>query len=254
MAPGPLPKRRKPTRLPTAYRLPLRFHRQVGTVTIDALLIIFLKKTSRRRRTPQVEALAELLNETYETAVEVLKGNATSYGLKASRAYYNQVWARDAFISSLGANLLRDPQLLRSARASIDTFAKTASPLGQIANHFDLARNRPEYGLSGATDASTWYIIGVASLFGATEDRTLLRAPLDAAISAYRWLRYQDANNLWLIDSPEGADWMDASVQRTGKTLYNNVLFLMANRCIESLCSRASKPIDAAAQAGPGRP
>jgi glycogen debranching enzyme len=185
-----------------------------------------------------------LVDESHEAAIGVLKRNTTSYGLKASENYYNKVFSRDAFISFLGANLLQDEELLQSARSTVETFAKTPSPLGQIANHYDLSLKRPQYGFSGATDASTWYIIGVANLFGVTKDQSLLDGPLDAAINAYRWLRYQDANNLWLIDSPEAADWMDASVQRTGKTLYNNVLFLLANRCIDSLCSEASKPID----------
>jgi glycogen debranching enzyme len=178
----------------------------------------------------------------YTRAIEVLRRNATQRGLKASHAYYNQVWARDAFISLLGANMVQDTSLLESARTTIDIFAKTRAPLGQIANFYDLSSDQPEFGFSGSTDSSCWYIIGVSSLFHVTADKTLLRDALDAAIDAYRFVRYQDANNSWLVDSPQGADWMDAAIQRTGKTLYNNVLFLIATKCLTSLLASAGKP------------
>ncbi|MBI3859355.1 MAG: hypothetical protein HY296_03835 [Thaumarchaeota archaeon] len=176
---------------------------------------------------------------TFDRAVALLRRNCVDEGLKASSAYYNQVWARDSFISFLGANLLADDPLLECAKRNVLTFAKTASPLGQIANFYDLSADAPEYGYSGSTDSSSWYVIGLASLFSATRDRSLLRKPLDVAGKTYRWLRHQDANNTWLIDSPQGADWMDAAIQRTGKTLYNNTLFLIATRCIDWLLSES---------------
>ncbi len=181
---------------------------------------------------------------TYQSAIEVLRRNSTQRGLKASHAYYNQIWARDAFVSFLGANMVQDPALLESARTTLDTFAKTRAPLGQIPNFYDLSKDLPEFGFSGSTDSSCWYIIGLASLFHATGDRTLLGSDLDAAMDAYRFVRFQDANNSWLVDSPQGADWMDAAIQRTGKTLYNNVLFLAATKCITSLLTAASRPPD----------
>ncbi len=188
--------------------------------------------------------MSELVESTYERAVEVLRRNATQRGLKASHAYYNQIWARDAFISFLGANLVKDPALLQSARTTLDTFAKTRAPLGQIPNFYDLGIDQPEFGFSGSTDSSCWYILGLASLYHATEDRTLLNDDLDAALDAYEFVRFQDANNSWLVDSPQGADWMDAAIQRTGKTLYNNILFLTATKCITSLLAKAGRGAD----------
>ena len=181
-------------------------------------------------------------DSTYQRAIEVLRRNATQRGLKASHAYYNQVWARDAFISFLGANMVGDEALLQSARTTLETFAKTRSPLGQIPSFYDLSTDRPDFGFSGSTDSSCWYIIGLSSLFHATGDRALLGPALDSAVDAYRFVRYQDANNSWLIDSPQGADWMDAAIQRTGKTLYNNVLFLMATKCMHLLFSAVGRP------------
>lgn len=184
------------------------------------------------------------MKNIFDDAVKVLKANSVEMGLRASMAYYNQIWARDAFISFLGANQLRDESLVKSAKDTVSTFAKTASPLGKIANFFDLTTMSPEFGYSGSTDSTSWYIIGLASLYEATRDRSLLREPLKAALNGYRWLRYQDANNVWLIDSPQGADWMDAAVQRTGKTPYNNALFLMASLSIAVLLSASGETLE----------
>ena len=186
--------------------------------------------------------MSDLTEATYQRALQVLRRNATQRGLKASHAYYNQVWARDAFISFLGANAVQDPALMQSARTTLDVFARTRAPLGQIPNFYDLSSDQPEFGFSGSTDSSCWYIIGLASLYHATRDRSLLGPDLDAAMDAYKFVRFQDANNSWLIDSPQGADWMDAAIQRTGKTLYNNILFLAATRCLTSLLVEAQRP------------
>ncbi len=185
-----------------------------------------------------------IIDDTVNRAIEVLKGNSTEFGLRASQSYYQQVWARDAFISFLGANMLRDPALIDSAKTTLMTLGKCRSSLGQIPNYFNLNTRGPEYGFSAATDSSTWYIIGLMSLYHATESRELLQEPLDAALEAFRWLRYQDANNTWLIDSPQGGDWMDAAVRRTGKTLYNNILFLLATRSINKLCEISGRAND----------
>ncbi len=138
--------------------------------------------------------------------------------------------------------MVNDAALLQSATTTLETFAKTRAPLGQIPNFYDLSTDRPDFGFSGSTDSSCWYIIGLASLFHVTEDKALLGTNLDAAEEAYRFVRFQDANNSWLVDSPQGADWMDAAIQRTGKTLYNNVLFLAATQCLQKLLLVADRP------------
>ena len=188
--------------------------------------------------------MPSLIETTSERAVDVLTANTTEDGLRASRAYYNQIWARDSMISFLGVNCIQDEVLTDAAKATLRLFARSRSPLGQIPNFYDTASRTPEFGFSGSTDSSCWYIIGLANLLHASGDRALLKAPLAAALDSYRWLRHQDANNTWLIDSPQGGDWMDAAVQRTGKTLYNNILFLMATKSLESLLSASGLSLE----------
>jgi glycogen debranching enzyme len=193
-----------------------------------------------------VQNVTKLLNEMYERAVQVLRENSTPFGLRASATYYSQIWARDVFISSLGADLLDDQVVLKGVERSVHTLAKTRSPLGQIADCYNTVQKRAEFGVSGATDASCWYVIGLADLYKTLRAKWLMTEPLDAAIAAYKWLRHQDANNTWLIDSPQGADWMDAALRRTGKTLYNNILFLIATRAINKLCEVSKKRLEQA--------
>jgi glycogen debranching enzyme len=200
------------------------------------------EKVKARLARNRQDQLSSKVEQTYQEALGVLRRNAVKRGLRTSHAYYNQIWSRDAFISFLGANTVKDEALLQCARTTVETFARTRAPLGQIASFHDLSTDLPEFGFSGSTDSSCWYIIGLASLFHATEDKTLLGPALDAAADAYRFVRFQDANNSWLVDSPQGADWMDAAIQRTGKTLYNNVLFLAATKCLTSLLASAGRP------------
>jgi glycogen debranching enzyme len=162
----------------------------------------------------------------------------------ASENYYNQIWARDSFITFIGSNLLADEALTKTAKATVETFAKTSTELGQIANFYDPETKTADYGHSGATDATAWYVIGLCSLFEATQDWSLLKHPFDVALEGMNWLRYQDSNNTLLIDSPQGGDWMDAAIQRTGKTLYNNALFLMATKCANKMAEASGRPTD----------
>src|SRR5437867_5366896 len=108
--------------------------------------------------------MTNLTDATFERAIEVLKSNSSKWGIKASASYYNQVWARDSFISFLGSNMLEDVLLLSSCRKTIDTLAKSRSPVGQILDFYNPDARRAEFGFSAATDSSAWYTIGLLHL------------------------------------------------------------------------------------------
>ena len=194
-------------------------------------------------KTAQVNSM-DLKEELFNRAVSVLRSNSSKDGIKAASTVYNQIWSRDSFITLLGANMLEDPLLLEAAKNSLLVLGKSSSTLGMIPVNYDLDRNMPRFFHSGATDASSWYIIGLANLYSVTHDKELLGKPLDYATDAYRWLRYQDTNNAVLIDSTPSSDWMDSSVKRQGKTLYNNVLFALSTKCINILCDVSGKSLD----------
>ena len=200
----------------------------------------------------------DIREEMFHRAVEVLKANSSTEGIKAAATVYNQVWSRDTFITALGANMLEDPMLLEGVKNSLLTLGRAHSPLGMIPVNFDLDRQIPRFFHAGAVDANSWYIIGLADLYYTVKNlddskykplkeefkKVLLGEVLDYAMGAYKWLRYQDTNNAVLIDSMPGSDWMDSSVKRQGKVLYNNILFVMATKCINGLCDEAGKGLE----------
>src|SRR5437870_12643059 len=149
--------------------------------------------------------MTNLTDATFERAIKVLKTKSSKWGIKASASYYNQVWARDSFISFLGSNMLEDVLLLGTCRKAINTLAKTRSPLGQIADFYNPDEERAEFGFSGATDSSCWYIIGLLNLFHSTESRTRLASLLDGHRAADRRVRYRHARQTWLSDAPPAA-------------------------------------------------
>ncbi|MCL5101221.1 MAG: hypothetical protein M1348_01255 [Candidatus Parvarchaeota archaeon] len=157
---------------------------------------------------------------------------------------YGKLWARDAFFASIGYNMLQDEKLLEVSKHTLNTFGKARSILGTIPNNYDQRTGIVGYHFAGSVDASSLYIISLASLYYFTRDKTLLKANLDAAIDAYIWLRYRDVNNTMLINSPPTAEWMDTMIRIYDHTLYNNVLFYMATKSINWLCKESGRVIE----------
>ncbi len=186
----------------------------------------------------------KLIEETYVKAIEVLRNNSTEKGIKAADVGYNQIWARDSFITFIGSNMIEDPVLLKAAKNTLLTLGRSKSKLGQILINYELDLKEPRSFHAGGADASLWYIIGLANLYDVTKDKGLLGEALDHAMAAYKWVRYQDTRNILLIDSQPAADWMDNTVERAEITLYNNVLMLAATKCINRLCDISGKHLE----------
>ena len=194
--------------------------------------------------------MKEILNEVYEKSVDILKKNSTSLGLRAATTGdkkvmegYGKLWARDAFFASIGYNMLQDEKLLEVSKHTLDTFAKARNILGAIPNNYDQRTGVAGYHFAGSVDASSLYIISLASLYYFTRDKRLLKEDLDAALGAYVWLRYRDVNDTMLVNSPPTAEWMDTMIRIYDHTLYNNVLFYLATNSINWLCEESGKAL-----------
>ena len=169
-------------------------------------------------------------------AIELLKKSASRAGFiaSASFAHYN-LWARDACFSSIGANVSGDRELVAAARRSLLTLARFQSQLGQIPDAAWPQDGYWDFGEAGATDAPALFICAAAWHLKQHPD-TMLRLKLWPALEkAFTWLRYQDANQFGLIDSPEAADWMDSSFVRSGKVMYVNALYVRAAQAMADL-------------------
>jgi len=182
-----------------------------------------------------------VVDEARVRAIELLERCVADAGFVASPSlpHYAAVWARDAAITSLGANVSGSTALVATSRRTLETLARLQSPLGQIPNAYWPARRYWDWGEAGCTDATALFVIAAEHYVRTTGDGLLAGALWPAIERALTWLRYQDANNLGLIDSPAGGDWMDSTLNRHGKVLHVNVLYQRAawaaNRLAEGL-------------------
>lgn len=177
-----------------------------------------------------------LVREAYARALDVLRACSTEYGFKASALAggYPQVWARDSSITALGALLTGEPDLINGARASLETLARTQTPLGMIHLNLDTRTNEVTTENAGAVDANLWFILGHYAYFKMTADAAFLSSNWVALERAALWLRYQDMNACGLLEVPEAGDWADLYSVRYN-VLYDNVLYVGAMTAMAQL-------------------
>jgi glycogen debranching enzyme len=142
--------------------------------------------------------------------------------------HYSSVWGRDNAITGLGAIASGNDALIECTGRGCLTLAEHASELGQIPNAYWPALKYQDWGEADATDATPWNVIASSSYYLATGDETFRKKISSHVVNNMTWLRYQDKNNIGLIDSQGAGDWMDSSLRRSGKLLYNNVLYYLS--------------------------
>lgn len=182
-----------------------------------------------------------LVQEAYARALDVLRACSTEHGFKASALAggYPQVWARDSSITALGALLTGEPDLVQAARASLETLARTQTPLGMIHLNLDTRTNEVTTENAGAVDANLWFILGHYAYFRTTADQAFLSRHWPALERAALWLRYQDMNACGLLEVPEAGDWADLYSVRYN-VLYDNVLYVGAMTAMAQLADGLS--------------
>ena len=158
--------------------------------------------------------------------MSVLRRCVTPYGFRASGVLpgYPQIWARDSIITSLGAALTGEPDLVAAFRASLDTLGSQQSPLGLIPLNVHPETGEISTENAGAVDANLWYILGHYYHYLLTKDLAYLQSVWPGIDRALLWLRYQDMNECGLLEVPEAGDWMDLLAIRYN-VLYDNVLY-----------------------------
>lgn len=176
--------------------------------------------------------LAPAVHEAYGAALDLLQRSIVPAGFVASPSlpHYAAIWTRDASITCLGANVTTQAPLLAASRATLETIASRRTPYGMVPNAYWPADGYWDWGESGCTDDQAWFIIAADSYLRATDDTAFIRTLWPALDQCMQWLRHQDSTNFGLITSPEAGDWMDSSLNRSGKVLHNNVLYLRAAR------------------------
>ncbi|MGD0834316.1 MAG: amylo-alpha-1,6-glucosidase [Candidatus Dormibacteria bacterium] len=157
----------------------------------------------------------------------MLLAGATRDGLVASAAlpHYAALWTRDVAFASLGANVAGQARLADAVARSLVNLARLQTATGQVPNAWWPARRYWDFHEAGCTDATCLFVVAASQHLAAHPDAGLQRRLWPHLRRAARWLADQDANQFTLIDSPSGGDWMDSSLQRSGKLLYVNVLY-----------------------------
>jgi glycogen debranching enzyme len=175
---------------------------------------------------------------------------ATPAGSIEREDHYDSVWARDSAHTVIGAGdcvylEADDPRrtaIVGAAKASLLTLAGGQFSGGQIPTviwpHGSSDTGSVPYadcGETGGVDATSLFLIALDTHLRNHDDEELRRQTLPSVVPAIEWLIARDNNQEGLIDSPQAGDWMDSTFVRSGKTLYNNVLFYRALQCATAL-------------------
>ena len=182
-----------------------------------------------------------MIKSCFEKAQEVLEGNATGRGVIAGREYYPDVWGRDGLITSLGMSYSGNKKLVDLSRITIESISRFQKFTGQLPNKVSPDGSNLCFGEGGCVDTSLWYPICVYHHYLATGDRSFLRRHSVKADKAVFWASCLDQNNDCLIETNEGADWMDLLL-RSGRVLYDNVLYYAALRATDKINGVLKKP------------
>lgn len=192
--------------------------------------------------------MTSLSHEGRERSLELLHRATSPHGFVASPdfGHYAQIWARDAAISSLGALVSGEEPLVSCAVRTLESLAKTMSPLGHVAAVFHTDGETWDWADGGVVDTTAWYVILAGAVLAATGDSALARAHWPSVSRAMSWLRHQDVTGSGLISAAPSTDWMDSSLVRSGRTLNLNALYhwaaLAAHRV--ALAADAEQPCD----------
>ncbi|MDD5287584.1 MAG: glycoside hydrolase 100 family protein [Dehalococcoidales bacterium] len=179
-----------------------------------------------------------LIDNCYQKALEIMKSNSTEFGFIASKGRADCIWNRDGSFVCLGAMLTGDRELIATAKRTLVTLKERQTSLGQLPNVVYINSPKVNY---YAVDATALWIIAVDCVWRMTGDTEFLNSLRGSIEKAITWLHYQSIDPSDLIISPPAADWMDSSIQRWGKVLYNNILYYKALLCANDILGDTGK-------------
>ena len=180
-----------------------------------------------------------LLDQTFQKAIEVLRMNITERGFSAcSLAHdedpasnYRSVWARDSAMTLMWSLPLGDNELTECGRRSLETILGAQSRDGHLPNYVDVETGEPQFGGIGniaGIDSALWVVIAAWNYVKVTGDTAFALKHFGTIHRTMKWLRAHDSNNCGLLEMPEASDWTDL-FPRSYNVLYDEVLWYRAN-------------------------
>lgn len=174
---------------------------------------------------------AGLIQQCLEKSTALLQRNLTAEGImaaapseRAESRRYTRIFGRDAAICALGMAVSGSEELLRGAKAGIETLAAHQADNGQIPKYVDPAHQESDFWYLGCIDATLWWLIAVKFLY--REPPPSLSSPVQKAL---RWAHCQEHPRLFLLQQNEASDWADI-MPRSGFVLYTNALWYFVKR------------------------
>lgn len=177
-----------------------------------------------------------MIETAYQKAIKVIEycqkpqGFFYASGLPGG---YEALWARDSIITSLGASLI-GTKFKAPFRKSLELLAKHQSLLGQIPNAVGSYNIERKSNVTYNTiDSTLWYIIGHFVYAKAYQEKTLLKLHKKSIDQAYRWLQYQDPDEVKLLAQLPTEDWQDAFPHKYGYTISTQALYYAALKMLQ---------------------
>ena len=168
-------------------------------------------------------AVTPVIGRAARAAKRVLRHNNVGpcAGLPRTAAWgYPEPYTRDMMIVALGTTLLRDRQLMRGTRLTLEALAANQSHLGHIPSYAHERDNR------GASDTTPLFLLGVAAYRRAAGRPAFLQSPAQKSLT---WLAYQSPDDKVILDQQPTTDWRDEQWV-PGFPLFLNALLYAALR------------------------
>ncbi len=174
-------------------------------------------------------------------AWNVIEKATNPFGLMATstaRDNYARVWSRDSVITGLAGIYNDHDNTIAALKKSLINLQKYQSVHGQIPSNITCEENpKVSYGkLTGRIDATSWWIIGVASYGLYANDQEFIDQMFPAVEKAFQILEVWEMNGRGLIYTPLSGNWADEYISE-GYVLYDQLLRIWALR----LCAKLYK-------------
>lgn len=173
-----------------------------------------------------------LTDQCYQKSIALLRANSTKYGVLAcgpskvaEERNYLSVFGRDASICSLGIVLSGDRELIKSAKASLETLAKNQNKNGQIPTYVKPLDKKASYWYTSSLDSTLWWLLAIDFFDKNTKRKVKLKEKYKRNVErAIGFLEARQNPPFHLLEHNEAADWADI-MPRSGYVLNANVLW-----------------------------
>ncbi|MCX2575111.1 glycoside hydrolase 100 family protein [Pedobacter sandarakinus] len=170
-------------------------------------------------------------SKSYHKAINLLHQASTSFGFVAAvqeHDNYKRVWTRDGVITSIAGLLSKDENLVRTAKATLETLFNHQHSCGFMPSNVSPIDGSVSYGgTAGRADNPSWAVIGLAAYTILTEDKSLWEKYQIEINKCFAILEAWEYNGKQLIYVPQSGDWADEYIQH-GYILFDQLLRLWA--------------------------